>query len=89
MGGQELAIDPFFVRYLAMQGIDFYGDPEVGKWLQKRHEEFRVKSGGTRLQVGYTGVSGAATRKRSSKTFPAAAPAAGESKRSEQRNKQT
>jgi hypothetical protein len=53
VGEQTMAIDPFFARYLELTGVDFWGDPDVKKWLDKRHPEFRVKSGGTRTQVGY------------------------------------
>lgn len=74
IGEQTLAIDPFFVGYLQSQGVDFWGDPDVKKWLDKRHAEFRVKSTGTKTQVGYGSClppsAPPSGHKKFSKTYP-------------------
>lgn len=70
MGGQEMAIDPWLVSYFQQQHhTSFWSDMDFREWLKKRFDFVRVKTGGTKIQVGFSGVAAAATKKRYSKTF--------------------
>lgn len=54
VGGQDMAVDPFWIGYFnMMHGRQIWEDPDFKKWLLKEEEMFRVQSGGTKLQVGW------------------------------------
>lgn len=64
IGGQTMAIDPYWVGYFNMKyGRDSMGDPEFKQWLLKEEEMFRVKSKGTKIQVGYAPARATFTKK--------------------------
>jgi hypothetical protein len=54
----EMAVDPWMISYLNMKhGRQVMKDPEFRKWLLKEDESFRVRSGGTKVQVGWAPLS--------------------------------
>jgi hypothetical protein len=55
-GPQTMAVDPFFIGYFNMQHKrKVCADPEFMKFIAKQDDSFRVRSGGTKVQSGYTG----------------------------------
>lgn len=55
IGGLKMAVDPFWVGYFnMMHRRNVFTDPDFSKWLAKEDEIFRVKSGGTRTQSGWS-----------------------------------
>ena len=56
IGPKVMAVDPYFVSYWRMkQGADCWDDPDFVKWLAREEEAVRVRAGGTKTQVGYSG----------------------------------
>lgn len=54
IGGQILAIHPTaFLYYKTVEQLDFSSRKDI-RWLQQRYPETKVRSGGTKLQVGWT-----------------------------------
>jgi hypothetical protein len=54
VGGLNMAVDPFWIGYFNMlHGRQVWMDPDFPTWVNKQEDWFKVKSGGTRLQVGY------------------------------------
>jgi hypothetical protein len=75
LGGMETAIDPYWLNYWRWKlGTAVVGqDPEFRAWLKKKHEVFRVRHKGTKIQFGFSGGT-----KRCIKRYPlAAAPGTG------------
>jgi hypothetical protein len=70
LGGQEIAVDPWLLGYLQMHHqTSFWDDKEFREWMKKRLDFCRVKTGGTKIQSGYGGLSAGATKKKFSKKF--------------------
>ncbi len=70
IGGQEMAIDPFWVGYFQRQHhTNYFEDHDFRDWLKRRFDWLRVKTGGTKIMVGAGGTSAGATRKRFSQRF--------------------
>jgi hypothetical protein len=75
IGGQVMAMDPYWLNYFRWQlGTEaVQQDSDIKKWILKRHPEFRVRSGGTRIQVGF-GDCGAGASRRYTKRYPSERP---------------
>lgn len=55
VGGQLMAISPMaYLHYKVIERLDFASKRDR-KWLMTRYPEMKVKSGGTKTQVGYQG----------------------------------
>jgi len=54
IGGQDMALDPFIDAHCKLaRGGNVWEDSDYKKWFLKKNPESRVKSGGTKMQVGY------------------------------------
>lgn len=53
-GAQTMSIDPYFLTYFKMkERTDPCHDPDFAKWLMREDDVFKVKSRGTKTQVGW------------------------------------
>lgn len=53
LGGQEMAMDPYFRQYFKMRhGSDPIDDAHLQRFVRRRNPELNVRSTGTRIQVG-------------------------------------
>jgi len=56
IGRMRLNIDPtYYHAYGQGLGYQCWNDKGFLNWFEKKHPEFKVNCGGTKLQVGYTG----------------------------------
>lgn len=54
LGEVTMAVDPYWLNYFRwLHGSEETDSKEFRDWLKKREPMFRVKSGGTKTQVGY------------------------------------
>ena len=68
VGAMELCIDPYFVTYFRQKyGTEITSDKDFRRWVKREDDVFRVRCDGTKIQVGYTGLSRGAKRSFSKK----------------------
>jgi hypothetical protein len=68
IGGMSMAVDPFWVGYFNMQhGRQVFQDPDFMKFIAREDDSFRVRSGGTKIQVGFSSAECPASAGRSAK----------------------
>jgi len=54
IGGMELSLDPeVYFYWIQKEGPQFWRDKKNRKWIAERFPQTKVKSGGTKAQVGW------------------------------------
>ena len=54
IGGMELSLDPeVYFHWIKKEGTQFWRDKKNRKWIAERYPQTKVKSGGTKTQVGW------------------------------------